>query len=240
MAIERSVAKKVRIADLVNGKYFYGSKEEMKPSYVVTPYGEKISRVNIIGTAIEKFTSEDGNYSSMTIDDGTCAISVRSFEGFPFEKVHLGSSMKIIGKLKEYNGELYVAFELMENVTDPNFELLSKTEILENLIQLKKIVDNIKLMSNQMDEEELRNYAKENYSMDEDVFSVIMESRKKEVDYKPAVLEIIQKMDGGQGVEIKKIFETVNLPENVIEKTLDELITAGDLYEPRIGFLKKV
>ncbi len=240
MMAERSPAKKVRISDLINGKYFYGSKEEMKPSYVITSFGEKISRVNLIGTAIEKFVSEDGNYSAVTIDDGTEVIRIKSFEELPFEKIQLGDMVRVIGKIKEYNGELYVAFELVEKIKDVNFEVLSKAEILTNLIKKKKIVDDIKTLSNQVDEMELKSYAKDTYSIDEEALSVIIETRKKEIDYKPSVLEVIEKLDEGKGVEIKKLFEVLNLPENIIERTLDGLINEGSLYEPTIGFLKKV
>ncbi len=238
--VERSPAKKVRVSDLLNGKYFYGSKEEMKPSYVITPYGEKISRINLIGTVIEKFVSEDGNYSSVTIDDGTEAIRVKSFEGLPFENFQLGDLVRVIGKLKEYNGELYVMHEIMEKTKDVNFELLSKLEILNSLIKRKKIIDNIKTLSNQTDEVELQAYAKETYSIDEETLSVILETKKKEIDYRFTVLEIIERLDEGKGVEIKKIFEVLNLPENIIERTLDELINDGSLYEPTIGYLKKI
>ncbi|MEM5797652.1 MAG: OB-fold nucleic acid binding domain-containing protein [Candidatus Aenigmatarchaeota archaeon] len=236
----RLPAKKVRIADLLNGKFFYGSKEEMKPSYVITPFGEKVSRVNLIGTVIDKFLSEDGNYSVVTIDDGTEAIRVKSFEGLPFERVELGDLVRVIGKLKEYNGELYISHEIVEKINDVNFELLSKVEILNNLIKQKKIVDDIKSLFNRMDENELKNYARDTYSIDEETLSVIIESKKKEIDYKPVVLEVIQKLDEGKGVEIKKLFEVLNLPENIVEKTLDELINEGSVYEPTIGFLRKV
>ncbi|MEK6909747.1 MAG: OB-fold nucleic acid binding domain-containing protein, partial [Candidatus Aenigmatarchaeota archaeon] len=236
----RSPAKKVRISDLLNGKYFYGSKEEMKPSYVITPFGEKISRVNLIGTVIDKFVNEDGNYSSVTVDDGTEAIRVKSFEGLPFEKFGLGDSVRAIGKVKEYNGELYISHELIEKVKDVNFEVLLRTEILNSLIKQKKIVDDVKSLSNQLDEVELKSYARDTYSIDEETLSVIIESKKKEIDYKPAVLEVIQKLDEGKGVEIKKLFEVLNLPENVVERTLDELINDGSLYEPQVGFLRKV
>lgn len=238
--VERSPAKKVRIADLINGKYFYGSKEEMKSSYVITPFGEKISRVHLIGTVIDKFVGEDGNYSAVTIDDGTETIRVKSFEGLPFEKVDVGDLVRVIGKLKEYNGEMYISHELMGKVNDVNFETLSKAEILSKLVKQKKIVDDIKSLSNQMEETELRAYVRETYSMDEETLSVIVESKKKEIDYKPAVLEVIEKLDEGRGVEIRKLFEVLNLPDNVVERTLDELINDGSLFEPTIGFLKKV
>ncbi len=238
--VERSSAKKIRIADLLNGKYFYGSKEEMKPSYVITPFGEKVSRVNLIGTVIDKFVSEDGNYSSATVDDGTEAIRIKSFEGLPFEKFQSGDFVRVIGKLKEYNGELYISHEIMEKVNDVNFELLSKMEILTSMLKQKKIVDDIKSMSSQVDETELRSYAKDTYSIDEETLAVIIESKKKEVDYKPAILEVIKKLDEGKGVEIRRLFEVLNLPENIVERTLGELINEGSLYEPQIGFLRKV
>lgn len=238
--VERSPAKKVRISDLMKGKYFYGSKEEMKPSYVITPYGEKVSRVNLIGTVIDKFVSEDGNYSSVSIDDGTETARVKSFEEFPFEKTELGDMVRVIGKVKEYNGELYIAFELIQKIDDVNFEILAKAEILSDLVKRKKIIDDIKSLSNQMDETELRVYARETYSIDEETLSVIMESKKKEIDYKPIVLDVIKKLDDGKGVEIKKLFEVLNLPENTIEKTMDQLINEGSLYEPIPGKFRAV
>ncbi|MBI1978471.1 MAG: hypothetical protein HYS62_00225 [Candidatus Aenigmarchaeota archaeon] len=238
--VERSPAVKIRIADLMNGKYFYGNREEMKPSYVITSFSERVSRVNIVGTVVDKFLGEDGNYSSVTIDDGTDAIRVKSFEGLPFEKFELGEMVRVIGKLKEYNGEIYIAHEIMEKIGNVNDEILFKTEVLDKLVKLKKIVDSVKALSSQVEETELQSYAKETYGIDDETLSVIMESKKKEIDYSPAVLEVIEKLDEGKGVEIKKLFEVLNLPENVVEKTLDELINEGSLYEPTIGSLKKV
>lgn len=238
--VERSPAKKVRIADLLNGKYFYGSKEEMKPSYVITSFGEKVFRVNIIGTVIDKFVGEDGNYSSVTIDDGTEAIRIKSFEEFPFEKIETGDFVRVIGKVKEYAGEMYISHEIIEKVSDVNFELLAKAEILSNLIKQKKIVDDIKTLSNQVDDTEVRTYARDTYGVDEETVSVILDSKKREIDYKPAVLEVIEKLDEGKGVEIRRLFEVLNLPENVVEKTLNDLINEGNLFEPVVGYLKKV
>ena len=240
MPVKRLPAKKVRISDLLNGKYFHGSKEELLPSYVITPYGEKISRVNLIGTIVEKFTSENGNYSSVTVDDGTDAIKVKSFGEPIFEKVEAGDLVRVVGKVKEYNGEVYVNVEIIRKETDINLEILSQTEILKNLIEQKRIIDNINVLSDQMEEIELRDYAKENYSMDEETLSVILESKEKEIDYKPMVLDVIEKLDEGHGVEISRLFEVLNLPEATTEKTINELINSSAVYEPKVGFLKKI
>jgi RPA family protein len=238
--VERMTAKKVRILDLVRGKYFYGSKEEMKPSYVITPFGEKISRVNLIGTVTEKFIGEEGNYSSITIDDGTESIRIKSFEETPFDKIKLGDVVRVIGKVKEYNTELYVAHETVGKIDDINFELLHRAETLGSMVKQKKIVDDIRILADQVDETELRAYAKGTYSLDDETLAAIIDSKKKEVDYRPAVMEMIEKLDEGKGVEVKKLFEVLSLPDNTVEKTLNQLINEGSVYEPTIGFLRKV
>ena len=66
---ERMTAKKVRIVDLVNGEWV--QQDGMEPSFVVSKTGEKVSRARILATIVSKFISEDGNFGSVTIDDGT-------------------------------------------------------------------------------------------------------------------------------------------------------------------------
>jgi len=244
MSVKRLVAKKVRISDIVNGKYFHGSKEEMKPSYVITPFGQKISRVNLIASVIEKFVSEDENYSSITIDDGTEAIRVKVFRDDIkiLKEIEPGELSIVIGKIKEYNEETYISGEIVKKVEDMNFESLRKLEILNILLDRKKIIDEIKELSSKMPEEELRYYAKNKFGLNEEELEVIVENLRvvKEVDYKPKILELIESLDEGEGVEISKILELSDLPENVIENAINELLSSGSLYEPNPGILKKV
>jgi predicted transcriptional regulator len=63
---------------------------------------------------------------------------------------------------------------------------------------------------------------------------------KKEIDYKPKILDLIKKLDEGNGVEIVKIFELSSLPENVIESAINELLAKGLLFEPKPAVLKVV
>jgi RPA family protein len=241
---KRVVAKKVRVCDLINGTFFHGNKEEMKPSYVITPFGEKISRVNLIGTVIDSFISEDEKYGSITIDDGSGAIRSKVF-GRDVEKIKgisNGDLVIVIGKLKDYNGEIYVNTEIVRKVEDFNLEILRKLEILKNLKEKKKMIDEIKNLIDKVSEEELREHLNKKYGLDEETLNIIRTNLKfvEEIDYKPKILEIIGTMDKGNGVEISKLFEVVDLPEKVIENCLDELLSSGELFEPRPGFLKRV
>ena len=235
----RLPAKKVRIVDLVNGKFFSGNKEEMKPSFLITPQAEKVSRVNIVASVTEKFLSEDENYGTLILDDGSEAIRAKAFR----EKVKLlkeiqaGDVVLVIGKLKEYFGEVYINIEILKKV-DVNYENYRKLEILKNLIERNEIIKEIRKFAENASEEEVKRYAKEKFDIDEDCLKFILE--KKKIDYKPEILKIIESLDEGSGVEIGKIIETVKLPEAVIEKVISELLDEGLIYEPKPNVLKKV
>lgn len=51
---------------------------------------------------------------------------------------------------------------------------------------------------------------------------------------------MIASLDTGEGIEIGKLFEVLDLPENVIEKTMDELLNQGFIFEPQPGKIKKI
>src|SRR5438309_502602 len=119
---KRLSAKKVRVSDVLSGRFFSGNKEDMRASYVITPFGENISRVNIIGTVVEKFESENKTFSSITLDDESESIRVRFFKEIAnqVQKAELGDLVAVIGKIKEYNGEIYINGEFIRKEKDLN------------------------------------------------------------------------------------------------------------------------
>jgi RPA family protein len=238
---KRLVAKKVRVCDIIDGKFFYGSKEEMKPSFVITSLGEKVSRVNIVATVIDKFVSEDENYATLTIDDGTGAIRVKAFgENVKlFEKIERADLVLIIGKLKEYGGEVYINCEFAKKIEDPNYESFRRLEILYKLIRQKKAVEKLKELAGRVTLDELKRIALEEFKIDEDCLKEILGEKFKE-DYKQKILKLIEKLDSGDGVDTKRIFELCELPSDLIEKTIDELLEEGSLYEAFPGKFKVV
>jgi RPA family protein len=242
MMVRRYVAKKARIADLTGGRYFPGGRGEdadsYKPSYVITPFGESVSRANLVATVTDKFISEDGNYASITLDDGTGAIRAKAFgeDVKLFEAIDKGSLVIVAGKMKEYQGEIYINAELVRAV-EPGYETLRRLELLDQLSGRRTLVDNLRKMQKHMSDEDLKEYAK-SAGMDEEAMAVVLE--KKEADYKPKILEILDSLDDGNGVEISRLFDIVKLPEAVVERTIDELLDDGSLYEPTPGKFKKI
>lgn len=240
--MRRNPAKKVRIKDILEGKFFHGSKEDFKESFLISPFGQKISRVNLIASVTDKFLNEEENYASLTIDDGSGSIRIKAFKDKVevLKNFEVGDLVQIIGKVKEFNNELYISFEIGRKV-EPNFEILRRLEVLKELVNQKRIFEDIKKLSN-LPEEELINYVREKYVIEEEGVKFILENlnKDKKVDYKPAILELIKNLDEGEGVEVAKIFELSNLPENEIENAIEELLDSGEIFEPKPGILRRV
>ncbi len=235
-----------RIYDIVNGKFV--RKEGLEPSYVLTDTGQRISRVNLLGTIVDKFMSEDGNYSVITIDDDSDSIRIKTFreDVSIFDNLEIGDIVMVIGKVREYAGENYIIPEIVKKIADPNYESLHKLEILKQLIKQKKILEEINKEKDKLGNvEELKEHIRKKYDIDSDSLEGIFETlsideETKEKDYKPLILEILEKLDKGEGVEFKKLLEQSKLQENTFEEVINELLSEGICYEPSPGVLKKV
>jgi len=124
---ERLVAKKLDIKTLYTGQYVI--QEGFNPNYIEIG-GERISRVRILATVIDKFLSEDGNYGTITLDDGTDTIRAKAFQDLRIiEPIEKGDVVDVIGKIREYNEERYLQPEIIVKIEDPNFEVLRKLEL---------------------------------------------------------------------------------------------------------------
>lgn len=132
--IERQTAKKTDIASLTKGTWV--KKEGMEPSYIETGHGERVSRARILGTIVGKFVAEDGNFASVTLDDHTDTLRLKTFKTTkPLDSVEVGQIVDAIGKIREWNGEIYMIPEVVCPV-DPNMELLRKVEIAAKIKEM--------------------------------------------------------------------------------------------------------
>jgi RPA family protein len=191
--------------------------------------------------------SEDGNYSSVTLDDDSDSIRIKAFKDDSkiFDNMEIGDLVMVIGKVREYAGENYIIPEIVKKIANPNYESLHKLEILKQFLKQKKDLENIKKDKDKFANlEELKTYVKKEYGIDEDTADAVIESLSTEgeikEDYKPLLLETLEKLDKGEGIEFKKLLEESKLPENVFEEVVNELLSEGICYEPSPGVMKKV
>jgi RPA family protein len=239
--LKTHVAKKVRIYDISSGKFFAGSRETYEASYVVTPFGDKVVRANVIGTITDSFANEEGTYSSVTIDDGTAAIRIKAFgkDVCLFGGLSKGDLVVVIGKVKEYQGEIYLGAEILRPIppTESDYESLRRLEILDKINDQRRIADNIRRMRQQLSDEELLQFAKK-FGVDKESLDVIMKGG--DTDFSPKILELISGLDEGAGVEMFRIFELTELSEAVVERAVDMLLEEGSLFEPSPGRFKAI
>src|SRR4030042_834571 len=110
---KRNIAFQLRIGDALMGKPVIDDGE----NFSFLELGEKrIVRVNIIGNIVEKFEREgEKNYSFFTLDDGSGQIRLKIFgeDAKKFSNVTQGQTVIVIGILRYWNNELYIAPEII-------------------------------------------------------------------------------------------------------------------------------
>ena len=119
----RSIAYKIGVASLLAGE-FKPSAGEYDPAFVRIGLKE-VNRCNIIGTVVAE--------SPMVLDDGTGKIAVLSFGGLSAKE---GEIVRVIGKVREKNGERFISAEIIKPVAPEwlelrKLELAPKSEINE-------------------------------------------------------------------------------------------------------------
>ena len=240
--VKRMPAIKIRIKDVVEGKFFSGSKEELKPSYIITKFGEMISRVNILGTVIDKFVNDAESYMFFLIDDGTSSIRVKLFKDLveKFKDIDIGDLVLVIGKVKQYLDEVYINGEIVRRVTDPNYEIYRKLELIKSIRKAKETIKEIKKLKEELSEEEFKHVVKERYNLDEKSLEMILKTEREEKDFKPQILKLIDQLDEGNGVEVMRLFDILKLPESAIESAITDLLNEGYIYEPEPGKFRRV
>ncbi len=239
--MKREPAVKLRIKDIVDGKFFPGEKENMKPSYLITKFGRRVSRVNIFATITDKYTNENESYISFTIDDGTSSIRAKAFRDVAeiVKNLEIGDMVIVIGKIKEWGGDLYINIEVARKVEDPNYEIYRKLELIKEILPYKRMVLELKNMRERMSEEEFLREAKRKFGLDEDVIGILLESeREEEKDYKAEVLRVIKELDRGEGVDVISLFEVMKLPAQTIDSILTELVLDGKIEEVEAGKIR--
>ncbi|MBN2101693.1 MAG: hypothetical protein JW716_02370 [Candidatus Aenigmarchaeota archaeon] len=260
--VERQTARKVRVKDIVNGRWV--KKEGMVPSYAVTFYSEKVSRVELVGTVVASFTSENENFRTITIDDSTETVRIKAFK--PLEsnskdqseanriekamksfdilnKVKTGDLISIVGRLKEYNEEIYVMPELIRKITHKE-ELVHRLETAEKIAGVKKTGEIIsKLREKYQDENNIVEYIKRTYPDIKDYWISLSLNKSEEpgddrLELRKQIMKIIEVSQ--DGIKYTELLSKIKGHDTDIEAVINDLLNEGVCYEPMPGIIKKI
>jgi RPA family protein len=207
---KRAPAYKVHVSDLVSGKWV----EKPDGRFVLTNSGLEVQRARVMGTVVDKFSSSQSDFGSITVDDGTETIRAKAWKNQSplLNRVQIGDIVDVIGRVKEYLGEIYLVPELIISVEDPNWELIRELEIMS--LNPKDRTSQVK--------EEIGVSEEDRTPGEEDLVEKIGN-----------VLEIIEEMDEGEGVDFETIKKKTGLSKKEVESCLVELLSDGTIYEPR-------
>jgi len=216
MAITRSTAYRIRIADIVNTQLI--KQEGFNPSYIELGQNQ-VSRVNLISTVVGKYTSDDENYSALTLDDGTETIRVKGFgpEVLKLKNVNVGQIIRLVGKIKEYNDEKYLTCEVASTL-DPNWIIVNELE-LGKPVPIEKKVPVEKPSENSVEQP-------------------ITADSGGEENLNIKILNLIKSEDKGDGAMMEIILSKSGLSDEAAKDVLFALLKSGEIFEPKKGLLK--
>ena len=126
---KRATAYKLKVGDIFSGRKILDGER-----FNFLELGNRrISRVNLVANIVEKFSSSEKAYISLTIDDASGQIRVKIFgdDVQKFLDINQGDTVLIIGLLRNYNNELYITPEIIRK-QDPRYLLVRKLEFEKN------------------------------------------------------------------------------------------------------------
>jgi RPA family protein len=248
MEVKRLTAKKASVGEIANGKFI--RKSGFESSYALTNLGRRLSRVRVLGLIVDKFISADEKYATITLDDSTETIRCKSFVNVKiFDGFGSGDLVDVFGKLREYNGEIYIMPEILEKI-DPNFETLRILELESIFREQREKIKKIKELQKQTsDLNEVKTAVKDFMRLEdaegileaqEMIETVIEEKVVTATETKNKVLKIIEVLDKGEGADYQEILIKSGLSENDVDFVIQDLLESGICYEPRPGRIKKL
>lgn len=240
----RSTAHKVKIEDIVGGEYVRSPEGE--PNYLITPWDQKILRINLIATVVDKFVRDDGGYATLSLDDGTETIRAKAWtEGVrEMEEFEVGDLITVVGKVREYEGEIHLVPEVIRRVEDPNWELVRRLEILhqrKNLLAEGRYPEpKREIKAESGGGERIRALT----SQAERVGTVekLGETSERKIpdDLKDKLLLALAKLEGEDGATPTDLAAELDISKSDAEDVLGALLNEDKIYEPRAGRFKRL
>ena len=243
---KRQTAKLVDFNHLNSGKYF--QREGFEPNFLLTPEGRRISRARTVATVVDRFVNDDETYGSLTLDDGNDTLQVKFFNELELmEDFETGDILEIVGKAREYQGQIYLDGEILTRV-NPEKELLHQLRLEKRKEEWNQIRDTVEQLDDSgKSHEEIENEMAGTLTEDEvdSLLQSFNEKFKENGDeglenIERDVLDAIQELDEGEGADYSEILDAIDEPEDKLEDTVNSLLSEGTCYEPKPGKIKKL
>ena len=221
---ERMTAVRASVADIVHGTY-----SEEDGHHVVSPQGVELRRVVLVGFIVRQYVGQ-GSFASITIDDGTETIRAKAWDEVQLlEQVEANTLAMIVGKVREYEGEVYIVPEIVRPLDDANYMTLHQLERYRAIFTRSGI--STPGESESMDDvQETLKPAKSKSSAS---------TRKSPGTLSKQILRFIQENKSPDGVYLQKIvshFEKQGSSKSAITLKVIDLMDQQKVREVKIGY----
>ncbi len=256
--MQRQPAQRIYLQDFHKSRYVQ-TEGDFESNYVITDYAKEISRVKLIAMVADTpRIFDESNYSVMLLDDNTETVSCFAYRELAssLEGLKKGDLVQVVAKANEWEGEKRINLESIAKIDDPNWLTYHK---LATYMDVKKAKEDFKKASQILDSiQDIREAKRKVKEANIDPNIVVSINELKEIDNesKPEMAsgeskvdddkidklkKILEEQDEGQGVSLSKIME--NFPKTTeadIKAMLKELLTTGDVFEPKVGHFSLV
>ena len=188
---------------------------EFKPWVLITTNNEKIYKIRINGTIVDKYYSASAEtkkaFTTLTLDDGTATVRIKAWEETAefLNSFIIGNDVDLIGKPRTSEDEVYILPESVIIIEDSNKELY---------LRAKKI----------------KRYSKNNLIISKEVQAAPGHNQEQ----KESIWVLIA--DSEEGLELEEIIKKTKLDKATVESIIHDLLNDGDIYEPSALIFKKI
>jgi len=208
----RNPYKRVRIDSITRSELI---KDEEDRWRLLTPYGKYIFRIWIMGIVTRK-TSEENNFSTLIVEDGSGAIQVRAEEGI-LDRFHQWDKIEVLGQIRflERNDEVIVILipDIIEYMKNDNWFLYHRLKIVQERQETRSVEVKPAIVG-----------------------GVELEGAVSFEDLKDKLKLIVKNLDTGAGVTLEQLSQELsNIDEAQIFDAITELLETGEFFEPKVG-----
>ena len=218
---KRGSGNLIRIEKINHGKFI-----EAPAGKFFSLNDKPVLRVRIFGIVSSVYVNEDRTYGSLTVDDGSDTIRLKLWKGKlqdkdgivrndldMIENITKGMIIDVLGKVKEWENEIYIIPEGIYKQDDISWEIHRRSKLFEQDFERIGIMDN---SSSEADGD----YNVNNDSKLEMVFNSLVDNQEENT------LILISQRTGIDELELKQL--------------IIELQTEGRVLNPRPGYYLKV
>ena len=212
----RASTHKLWIASLHN-QSLQKEQAEFSPAYVQL-HNKKISRINIIANITQTYRNEASTYAALTLDDSSAQIRVKAWNEDikKLGSIQPGDCILVIGKIREYNNEIYLTPEIIRK-QHPDWFLARQYELLQlhgKPPTVKEDLADIDLAAQPAIQ-----------ATEEKIQQPQSESKRQQL------MLAISTLDQELGASITEVILASSLPESEAQAILKELLQEGEIFK---------